>query len=150
MPDKQLRATLAIASSMCGLWFLGVFALMLAPADSGSQYAKEPMNFRYQATGVTHAYQDVTGRYTVYIRGRQRISAPRSSSRWTRDPSQTEFAGSSAQLKLRSTTMQEIFEAFTDRFHWPDQVAAFAGNGARNGDRPALTREVSSWGWARP
>ncbi len=74
--NKQLRATLAIASSMSSLWFLGVIALMLAPVDAGSQHAKDPVKFRYQATGVTHAYQDVTGRYTVYIRGWQRISAP--------------------------------------------------------------------------
>ena len=76
--NKQLRATLAIASSMSGLWFLGVIALMLAPVDAGSQHAKDPVNFRYQVTGVTHAYQDITGRYTVYIRGWRRISAPRS------------------------------------------------------------------------
>ncbi len=29
--DKQLRATLAIAGSMSGLWLLGLVALALAP-----------------------------------------------------------------------------------------------------------------------
>lgn len=39
--------------------------------------------------------------------------------------------------------MKEIFETVTDGFHWPDKAADFAGNGAHNGDRPAMPREVS-------
>ena len=35
--DKQLRATLAIAGSMGGLWLLGITALALIPANTGSQ-----------------------------------------------------------------------------------------------------------------
>ena len=75
-PDKQLRATLAIAGSMSGLWILGVFALMLASVDAGSPHPKEPVNFLYRSTGVSYAYQDVTGRFTVYVRRWRRISAP--------------------------------------------------------------------------
>ena len=53
--DKQLRATLAIASSMSGLWLLGVIALTLVPSDVGSRDAEGSVKFRYQATGVTYA-----------------------------------------------------------------------------------------------
>ena len=75
-PDKQLRATLAIVSSMSGLWLLGVAALALVPSDAGTRHAEEFVNFRYQATGATYAYRDATGQFTVYVRGTQRISAP--------------------------------------------------------------------------
>ena len=75
-PDKQLRATLAIAGSMCGLWLLGVTALALVPTDEGSQVEERSISFRYQATGVVYAYQDPTGQYTVYVRGSQRIATP--------------------------------------------------------------------------
>ena len=75
-PDKQLRATLAIAGSMSGLWLLGVIALSLFPVKAGSGHTDEAVSFRYQASGVTYAYQDVTGKFTVYIRGSQRFSAP--------------------------------------------------------------------------
>lgn len=75
-PDEQLRSTLAIASSMCGLWFLGVIALTLVPSDAGSRDAKEHVTFRHQAAGATYAYQDVSGQFTVYLRGTQRITAP--------------------------------------------------------------------------
>ncbi len=75
-PDKQLRATLAIVISMSVIWLLGIVALTLVPSDVGSRDAEGPVNFRYQATGATYAYQDATGQFTVYIRGSQRISAP--------------------------------------------------------------------------
>lgn len=75
-PDEQLRSTLAIASSMCGLWFLGVIALTLVPTHAGSRDAKEHVTFRHQAAGATYAYQDVSGQFTVYLRGTQRITAP--------------------------------------------------------------------------
>ena len=74
--NKQLRSTLAIAISMSGLWLFGVVALTLIPANAGSRDAEQAVTFRHQATGVTYAYQDVTGRFTVYIRGTQRLSAP--------------------------------------------------------------------------
>lgn len=72
--DKQLRSTLAIACSMFGLWFLGVIALTLVPSDAGSRNSKDHVTFRHQAAGATYAYQDVSGRFTVYLRGTQRIS----------------------------------------------------------------------------
>lgn len=75
-PDKQLRATLAIAGSMAGLWLLGVTALALIPTDTASQGEDKSISYRYQATGVTYAYQDPTGQYTVYVRGAQRIAMP--------------------------------------------------------------------------
>lgn len=75
-PDKQLRATLAIVSSMGGLWLLGVTALALIPTDEGSQGEDRSISYRYQAAGVTYAYQDPTGQYTVYVRGTQRIATP--------------------------------------------------------------------------
>ena len=75
-PDKQLRATLAIAGSMSVLWLLGVIALSLVPAQARSGHTEEAVSFRHQASGVTYAYQDVTGQFTVYIRGSQRLSAP--------------------------------------------------------------------------
>ena len=75
-PDKQLRATLAIVSTMSGLWLLGLAAMMLVPTDAGSPYAENDVNFRHQASGITYAYHDITGQFTVYIRGSQRLSAP--------------------------------------------------------------------------
>ncbi len=75
-PDKQLRATLTIAGSMGGLWLLGITALALVPTDEGSKGEDRSISFRYQATGVTYAYQDPTGQYTVYVRGTQRMAAP--------------------------------------------------------------------------
>lgn len=75
-PDKQLRVTLAIISSMSGLWLLGVAVLTLVSSDAGTRDAARDVNFRHQATGATYAYQDATGQFTVYIRGTQRISAP--------------------------------------------------------------------------
>ena len=51
-PDKQLRATLAIASSMSGLWLLGLVALALAPSGGGFPYAEGLVNFGYQATSL--------------------------------------------------------------------------------------------------
>ena len=75
-PDKQLRATLAIAVSMSSLWLLGVVALTLVPVNTGFRGSDNLVNFRHQATGATYAYQDATGQYTVYLRGTQRISAP--------------------------------------------------------------------------
>ena len=75
-PDKQLRATLAIAVSMSSLWLLGVVALTLVPVNTGFRSSDSPVTFRYQATGATYAYRDATGQYTVYLRGSQRISAP--------------------------------------------------------------------------
>ncbi len=74
--DKQLRATLAIAGSMGGLWLLGITALALIPANTGSQYEDRSISYRYQAAGAVYAYQDLTGRYTVYVRGTQRIATP--------------------------------------------------------------------------
>ena len=64
--DKQLRSTLAIISSMSGLWLLGVIALTLVPTVAGSRHSDDSVNFRYQATGVTYAHQDVTGQFTAY------------------------------------------------------------------------------------
>ena len=75
--DKQLRATLTIAATMSGLWLLGVTALTLVPAGPGFRGSDNPVTFRHRASGVTHAYQDATGRFTVYVRGTQRISEPR-------------------------------------------------------------------------
>ena len=75
-PDKQLRASLSIATTMSGLWLLGLAALTLAPADAGTGYAENTVNFRHQASGITDAYQDVTGRFTIYIRGSNRLFAP--------------------------------------------------------------------------
>ena len=74
--DKQFHTTLAIASSMSGLWLLGVVALSLVPADDGSRKAADNLNFRHQASGATYAYQDVTGQFTVYVRGTQRMATP--------------------------------------------------------------------------
>ena len=75
-PDKQLRATLAIAGSMSSLWLLGVVALTLVPVNTGFRVSDSPMTVRYQATGATHAYQDATGQYTVYLRGSRRTTRP--------------------------------------------------------------------------
>ena len=75
-PDKQLRATLAIAGSMGGLWLLGMTALALVPIDEGSQGEDKSISYRYQFTGVTYAYQDPKGQFTVYVRGTQRMAAP--------------------------------------------------------------------------
>ena len=74
-PDQQLRATLAIAGSMSGLWLLGVVALTLVPVNTGFQGSDSRVTFRYQATGATYAYQDATGQYTVYLRGLQRVAS---------------------------------------------------------------------------
>ena len=51
-PDEQLRATLAIASSMSGLWLLGVVALALAPSGGAFPYAEGLVNFGNQATSL--------------------------------------------------------------------------------------------------
>ena len=74
--DSERRSTLAIAGSMSGLWLLGVIALTLLPAAVGSRESDHSLSFRHQASGVTNAYQDVTGQFTVYIRGSQRLLTP--------------------------------------------------------------------------
>lgn len=74
--DSQFRNTVAIASSMCGLWLLGVAALTFIPADAGSQTVEGVVNFRHQPSGAIYAYHDATGQFTVYIRGTKRLSAP--------------------------------------------------------------------------
>ena len=51
-PDKQLRATLAITSSMSGLWLLGIVALALAPSGGGFPYAEGLVNVGHQATSL--------------------------------------------------------------------------------------------------
>ena len=71
--DEQLRSTLAIFSSMSGLWLLGVIALGLAPSAAGSRDFAGSEPFHYKATGVTYAQQDVSGQFTIYIRGTQRV-----------------------------------------------------------------------------
>lgn len=77
MKDKQLRATLTIAATLSGIWLAGVAALTLVPVSTGFRGSGNPVNFRHQASGATYAYQDATGRFTVYIRGTQRISEAR-------------------------------------------------------------------------
>ena len=72
MKDKQSHTTLAIVGSMSGLWLLGVVALSLVPADNSAAN----LHFRHQASGATYAYQDVTGQFTVYVRGTQRMATP--------------------------------------------------------------------------
>ena len=74
--DKQLRTSLSIATTMSGLWLLGLAALTLAPADAGTGYAENTVNFYHQASVMTEAYQDVTGQFTIYIRGSKRLIAP--------------------------------------------------------------------------
>lgn len=73
---KERRSTLAIVGSMSGLWLLGVIALTLVPTETGARYNADSVSFRHKASGVTNAYQDVTGQFTVYIRGSQRLSTP--------------------------------------------------------------------------
>ena len=75
-PDKQLHASLSIATTMSGLWLLGLAALTLVPADAGTGYAGMTMMFRHQASGMTEAYQDVTSQFTIYIRGSKRLLVP--------------------------------------------------------------------------
>ena len=57
MPDKQLRATLAIAGSMSSLWLLGVVVLALAPAGAGFPYAEGLVNFGHQATSFAGLFE---------------------------------------------------------------------------------------------
>ena len=52
-PEKQLRVTLAAASSMSGLWLLGVFALALAPSGGEFPYAEGLVNLVDQATSLS-------------------------------------------------------------------------------------------------
>ena len=75
-PHKPLRASLSIAATMSGLWVLGRAAMTLVPADAGMGYAEKTVVFRHQASGMTDAYQDVTGQYTIYIRGSKRLLVP--------------------------------------------------------------------------
>ncbi len=58
-PDKQLRATFTIASSMSGLWLLGVVALALAPSGGGFPYAEGLVNFGHQATSLGGLFETV-------------------------------------------------------------------------------------------
>ncbi|MFP6744889.1 MAG: hypothetical protein VCB77_06850 [Alphaproteobacteria bacterium] len=59
----------------CDLWGAGIDAMML-----GSAYASHSNNntvvadYRQQPTGITYAYQDATGQYTVYVRGTKRTA----------------------------------------------------------------------------
>ena len=71
---KQSRlssSALVVAAFMTGFWLLGIGGLMigsgLSTDDGGTAY-------RNHSTGTTYAYQDATGKFTVYLRGSRRTS----------------------------------------------------------------------------
>ncbi len=73
---QSLGSPVIVATFMTGLWLLGVFVLMLVSTYSGTGDAVNAAGYRHQATGTTYAYQDATGKFTVYIRGSRRTPFP--------------------------------------------------------------------------
>lgn len=69
--DRLSNSTLVVALFMTGFWLLGIGGLMLGSGlstdDGGNAY-------RNHSTGTTYAYQDSTGKFTVYLRGSRRTS----------------------------------------------------------------------------
>jgi hypothetical protein len=59
---------------MFGLWGAGLGAMILgsAYATQGAGDAVDRADYRQQPSGITYAYQDATGKYTVYVRGTRR------------------------------------------------------------------------------
>ena len=64
--NRQSNSTLVVTVFMTGFWLLGVGGLML---DSGLSTDDGGTVYRNYSTGTTYAYQDPTGKFTVYLRG---------------------------------------------------------------------------------
>ena len=49
---------------------------LFGPAAAGTGYAEKTVLFRHQASAMTDANQDITGQFTIYIRGSKRLLVP--------------------------------------------------------------------------
>ena len=67
--SQSTGSAFVVAAFVSALWLVGLSALALVPAATGSSDDDVRAVYRHQATGTTYAYQDATGEFTVYVRG---------------------------------------------------------------------------------
>ena len=73
---RSMFGALIVPAFLFGISGLGIGAMMLgsAYASQNTGEGADGSSFRQQPTGITYAYQDASGQYTVYLRGTKRTA----------------------------------------------------------------------------